>query len=75
MICHVLSESELVSASRDGAIARLAATGLGERLAAVVCPSADASCGVDNARVLALQPLTAQSNAKSSVTLALAGEP
>jgi hypothetical protein len=75
MIYHVLPESEPFSESRGGAIARRAANGLGERLEAVVCPSADPSWGVDNRRVIALQHLTGQSNVKSNVTLASAGEP
>jgi hypothetical protein len=75
MIYHILPESASFSESRGGAIARWVANVLGEGHEAIVCSSADASYGFADTRVLALRHLTAQDNAKSNVTLALAGEP
>jgi spore coat protein SA len=55
MIYHVLPESEPFSESRGGAIARWAANVLGEGQEVIVCPSADASYGFNDKRVLALR--------------------
>ena len=57
MIYHVLPESEPFSESRGGAIARWTANVLSEGKEVIVCPSADASYGFDDTRVLALRRL------------------
>jgi hypothetical protein len=75
MIYHVLPESEPFSESRGGAIARRSANVLGEGQRVIVCSSEDASHGFDVMRVLALVRVTAEGDAKSRFTPALAGEP